>query len=215
MITFIIKRIKLWFLLNFLISFWGQFDKIKIKMANSGQELHKIFNLRWKAYIEEGYIEPKDFPNRELKDQYEKNSLNLLALKNNIPIGTVRFIFPSDHGFPTEKAFNLKNLNFPKKEIGEISKLCIERKYRKTKIGEKIFLSLMAEIYKFMKKNKMKYVLIGVPHSLKRAFEPLDFQSSIVELQAGPLKPENIKERKTAHKYFENFKVTPYLITIT
>lgn len=213
MISLIIKKIKIWFLMNFLIKFWSFFDKIKIEVVNQNQHLSNIcFHFRWKIYKEEDYIDPGDFPNQQLKDKYDKNSLNLLALKDNIPVGSVRFILPSEIALPTEKAFNLIGLNVPKNEIGEISKLCIEKNYRKTSIGKKILIMLMAEIYKFAKRNGIKYALIATNFRLKKSFERLDFPFYIKELSFGPLKPENIEERKTAKKYFEKFKIIPYLI---
>jgi hypothetical protein len=216
MITLIIKKIRLWVLLNFLIKIWSFYDKIEIKVVKNKENLYHICSrFRWKIYKEEGYIDPKDFPEQQLKDKYDKSSLNLLVLKEDIPIGTVRFILPSEFDLPTEKVFNIINMNFPKNEVGEISKLCIEKGYRKTKTGKKIFLMLMAEIYKFMKANKIKYALIGVPSRLKETFEKTDFQLSIEKLAIAPLTSENIEERKTAKKYFEKFKIIPYLITIT
>jgi len=214
-VNFIVKKIRIWVLLNFLTKIWSFHNKIKVEIVNLEHTFSNIyFHLRWKIYKEEGYIDSNDFPEQQLRDGYDERSLNLLAFKKNIPVGSARFIPPSDLGLPTEKAFNLIDLNCPKKEIGEISKLCIEKDYRKTKTGKKIFLMLMAEMYKFMKKNKIKYALIGIPPSLKKSFEKVDFQHHIKELAVGPLKSENIEERKTAKKYFEKFKITPYLITI-
>jgi hypothetical protein len=114
-------------------------------------------------------------------------------------------------GFPTENAFNLINFDFPKNQIGEISKLCI--KENDSNCRKKIFLSLMVEVYKLSKKNGICYWLIGIPPSLKAHFEKLNFPVLFQQLKTGPLKPENIKERQTASKYFEKYQITPFLIT--
>jgi len=210
----LLRKIKIWFILNVLIKIWQFSERIKVKIANSQEEIEEIFRFRWKIYKEAEYITLEDFPNQQLSDKYDKNSLNIFALKDGTLAGCVRFILPSEIGLPTEKAFNLKDLNFPKNEMGEISKLCIDKKYRKTSAGKKMFLIFMAEFYKFTKKNNMKYALIGTDPRLKRCFEKVDFQLSIEELPTGPLEPQIIEERMTAKKYFEKSKVTPYLITI-
>lgn len=206
------QKIKVWFIINILVKFWEFSEKIRIEIANSPHQFQTIFHFRWKAYTEYGYIEPKDFPNKELRDEYDESSLNVIAFKKNIPIGAVRLILPSARDFPTEKAFNILN-NLPRDKVGEISKLSIgkdcERKFRK-----KIFIILMSEIYRLSRRNKINYWLIGAPFSLVNYISKLNLHLSFQKLKTGPLKPENIEARKTAKKYFENYQITPFLINI-
>jgi hypothetical protein len=211
----LIKKIKLWFLINFLTKLWNLFYKIKIKTFLPGEKNNndEYFHFRWKIYSEEGYIDPQDFPDQQLRDEYDNDSLHVFAVKNNNIIACVRFVLSLKGKLPTERAFNLINFHISS-NIGEISKLCLEKKYRRTKIGKCIFLSLMCEIYKFMKKNKIKYVLIGVPQFLKKSFEKTSFVEYIEELSTGVLKPEHLEERKTAKKYFEKVDIKPYLIKV-
>lgn len=212
----LIKKIRLWFLMNFITKFWNLFYKIKIKTILPGGKNNNddYFHFRWKVYLAEDYIDPQDFPDQQLRDKYDEDSLHVLASKNNNLIAIVRFILPLKGNLPTEKAFNLINFHIPKNKIGEISKLCFEKKYRRTKIGDCVFLSLMSEIYKFMKKNKIKYVLIGIPQFFKKPFEKTDFVEYIKELSTDVFKPEHLEERETAKKYFEKVNIKPYLIKV-
>lgn len=214
--TILIKKIRLWFLINFLTKIWNLFHKIKIKAISPGKKNNNSenFHFRWKIYLEAGYIDQQDFPNQQLRDEYDEDSFHVLAFKNNNLIASVRFILPMKGKLPTERVFNLIDFNIPRNKMGEISKLCLEKEYRRTNIGNYVFLSLMAEIYKFMKRNKMEYVLIGVPEFLKKSFEKTDFVQYIKEIPTGPLESEHLEERKTAKKYFEKFNIKPYLIKI-
>lgn len=209
--NYFIQKIKNYFIAYVLIGLWRFFYGIKVKVATSSEELEKIFHLRWKLYSEYGYIEPQDFPDQKLTDIYDQHSFNVIAYKNNTPIGTARLVMPSKNGFPTEKAFNIINLNVSREKIGEVSKLCIEQNNDR----RKFFLALMTEIYKLSKKNKIDYWLVGIPFSLKEYIKKFNFPLSFIELKIGPLKPENIEERKSAKKYFEKYQISPFLIDIS
>lgn len=207
----LLKKLKIWFIKNVLLKVLQFFDGIKVKVASSQKELDEIFHFRWEIYNKLGYIEPKDFPDQKLKDEYDETSLNIMAFKDSVLLGTVRLILPSSKDFPTEKAFNIVDFNFPKDKIGEISKLCIKEEnsnYRK-----KILIALMAEVYKLSKKNKIDYWLFGIPLSLKTHFEKFNL-FSFQQLKTGVLKPENIKERKTAKKYFEKYQIIPFIVPL-
>jgi len=208
------QKIKIRFITNILVNLWRLSHSIKVKIAVSPKELEEVFHLRWEIYIECGYIESQDFPDQKLKDKYDTSSLNVIAFKNNVPVGTVRLILSSEQGFPTERAFNILNFNFPRNEVGEISKLGVKKNYKKNNFRKKIFIILISEIYKLSKKNKINYWLIGIPPFLKNYIEKLNFHVSFQELKTGPLKLENVEERKTAKKYFENYQITPFLINI-
>lgn len=210
----LIQKIKIWFIVNILAPFWKFLNNIRIKVATTEKEFDEIFFFRWKMYTEYGYIDPQDFPHQKLSDKYDRYSLNVIAYKNGQPVGTVRLILPSKEGFPTEKAFNIIDLNAPRKKMGEISKLCIKKESKKNNLTKKIFLCLMAEIYKLSQKNKIDYWLVGIPVNLKSYIEKLHFHLNFQQLKTGPLKPENIKERKTAKKYFEKQQIIPFLISI-
>lgn len=210
----LLQKIKIWFIVNVLVKIWQFSDELKIKIASSPKELDEIFRFRWEIYNKLGYIEPLDFPDQKLKDEYDEISLNMMAFKDNVLAGTVRLILPSSKGFPTEKAFNIVDFNFPKKKVGEISKLCIKEEYKNSDCRKKIFLALMSEVYKLSKKNKIHYWLLGIPLSLKKHFEKLNLHLSFQQLKVGPLKFENIKERKTAKKYFEKYQIIPFIINL-
>lgn len=210
----LIQRAKIWLIVNILMKFWCLSEGIKVKIATSQEDLEKVFRFRWKIYSKYGYIEPEDFADQKLCDKYDKHSLNIIALKDDVPVGTVRLVFPSNEGLPTERAFNIINFNFPKNEVGEVSKLCLSDDCKDKKIRKKIFLILMGTVYKLSKKNKIKYWLVGISPSLREHFDTLNFNFSFIKLNTGPLTPANIEERKTAKRYFEKYQITPFLIII-
>lgn len=212
-----LQKIKIWFILTLVTKIWRFLEGIKVKIAKSDEELDEVFRFRWEVYSRCDYIDPVDFPDQKLKDKYDKIAFNLMAFKKNILVGILRLIPPSPLGLPTQNAFNIIDPDFPEGRIGEISKLCI-RDIPNRDCRKKIFLILMSEAYKISKKNKISYWLIGTPPSLKAHFEKLIEKLNIrlyfKELKVGPLKPENIEERRTAKKYFEKYQIIPFLIKL-
>ena len=97
-VPFFFKKI----LINFLLLKEG----VVIKEAKNQEDLSMAYHFRWNIYTKEDYIDPADYPDKELKDKYDEFSINLLAIKNQKPVGAVRMVFFSQLGFPTANAFN-------------------------------------------------------------------------------------------------------------
>jgi len=199
-VPFFFKKI----LINFLLLKEG----VVIKEAKNQEDLSMAYHFRWNIYTKEDYIDPADYPDKELKDKYDEFSINLLAIKNQKPVGAVRMVFFSQLGFPTANAFNFLNFEIPAKEVLEISKLCVIKEYRKTIVT----LGLLKKAYEYSKEKKINYWLMGMPPRLKDRFSKFNVKFKSVPIQ--PPEVRHIEERKTAKKYFQKLLIQPYLLNL-
>jgi predicted GNAT family N-acyltransferase len=75
---------------------------LKVIIANSNEQLNQIFNIRKVVFVEEQKVDE-----REEYDEYESSSKHLIAVSDNIPVGTCRFR-NTDKGIKLERFAVLK-----------------------------------------------------------------------------------------------------------
>ena len=181
---------------------------IIIKKADNSSELKSIYQLRWRIYKDEGYIDQKDYSQNTLEDKYDEKSINFLAIHKNKTIGIVRLVLFSSLGFPTENAFNLKNIPHNEKNVAELSKLCVSKEYR----NKTVAMGLLKEAYRYSRGNHIHYWIIGMPASLQERFSRLGF--SFKEMPMAEIGPKQLLERRSASEYFKKAEIKPYLLKI-
>ena len=183
-------------------------NNIVVKQASSEKELEKVYNFRWKIYSQEEYINPDNYPDKLLKDKYDSVSVSFLALKNQRIIGTLRLVPFSPLGLPTENAFNFSHFKLIPEKTAEISKLCVSKDWR----GKGIALALIEKAYLYSKEKGICYWLVGIPPALKDYFEKfgIKFQS----ISTNSPTQTNLRERKTAEKYFGKKSIHPYSLNL-
>lgn len=111
--------------------------------------LEKVFEFRYKIFLE---IYPKYLHNLNLKekkeqDEYDLYSVHFAALDKNGEIcATVRLIYNSPIGYPTQNYMKISNINFDKSKLGEMSRIFVDAKYRNIQTTR----SIIDEVKKFM-----------------------------------------------------------------
>jgi len=107
----------------------------KVELVTDEEALAEVFKLRYKVYcLEWGFEKPEKYPDRLETDEYDKYSLHFAARDDSQKIvGTVRLILGSSAGFPAERycQVDFDRSGIPEECFAEISRLAINREYRK------------------------------------------------------------------------------------
>lgn len=80
---------------------------IRVKAAETAKELADVYKLRHQVYVQgEGYF--KDHPGDHIVDQFDTLPLviNVIAYKDDTPIGTIRLLKDSEIGLPSDKIYD-------------------------------------------------------------------------------------------------------------
>ena len=86
-------------------------DALSLVEATTPDALDRVFRLRYRLYLQEGYISP--CPDERFTDRYDPWSVNYTVQLGSRPIGTVRMIWNSPIGFWTEALFNFPRPDLP------------------------------------------------------------------------------------------------------
>ena len=103
--------------------------------------LEKSYRLRYEVYCHETqFLNSSEFPDGIEKDKYDDHSIHVAAIDyQNDVIGTIRLILDSKNAFPLESKcqnYDRSKINFPRSQIGEISRLVVARQWRRRKNDE-------------------------------------------------------------------------------
>lgn len=78
-----------------------------LKLATTAEELIEVFKLRSEVFGEMGYLEEFNDPIDGLNfDKYDTNSAVIYYHNNKEVSGTIRLIFDSEHGLPSEQKYS-------------------------------------------------------------------------------------------------------------
>jgi N-acyl-L-homoserine lactone synthetase len=124
---------------------------LEFKIAETTEEKINCFKVRYKAYLDIGYIKKEDYKKEMIIDEYDSISTIFAAVKNKAEIiGTVRLTPPSELGFQMEELFDLTELKKKSKILWESSKVMAlpEGKF-------KAILGLANLAYLFMKEKEI------------------------------------------------------------
>lgn len=140
-------------------------------LALSAEELIEVFKLRSTVYHEISYqkecpdmIEGLNF------DTFDKNSAVIYCKKNNEISGTIRLIFDSKNGLPSEKKCPFSKQRNEFNLIGEISRNIV--KNRNQGLNQE-FKYLMCGIYNIFMNNDINLALSGIRADHLKLFEKL------------------------------------------
>ena len=107
-----------------------------IKIANTLEEREAAFHLSYQVYLEKGYV--KENGNQWLIQTYDSSAETVIFVvkdRAGVIIGSATLVFKGSVELPIEKTFGkeIKKLNTPENEIGEVSRLVISSKHRNSK----------------------------------------------------------------------------------
>ncbi|RXJ91848.1 hypothetical protein CRV01_01810 [Arcobacter sp. CECT 8983] len=140
-------------------------------LALSAEELIEVFKLRSNVYHEISY--QKECPDVIAGlnfDVFDKNSAVIYCKNNNEISGTIRLIFDSNHGLPSEKKCSFTKQREEFNLIGEISRNIV--KNRNKGLNQE-FKYLMCGIYNIFINNDINLALSGIRADHLKLFEKL------------------------------------------
>lgn len=117
---------------------------LKIIRATSQEELTACFKLRYEVWHGEFNTIPENYFHYDF-DGYDPLSIHILATVDGVPAGTVRMIpcrLGSPVVLPCEDLFTLDP--YRDKNIGEISRLVLKKRFRNGIIGRQMIKALLA-----------------------------------------------------------------------
>jgi L-ornithine Nalpha-acyltransferase len=129
---------------------------IRVVVARSKQQIQDAERVRWKVYCSEERLLPPTTGRDEREiddDDFSPFTAHLLAYVEDEPVGTVRLITaPSadrrtseSHGLPIESKFALSGFERPGIVLAEVTRYCVLRKFRGTRVTPALFAALHAE----------------------------------------------------------------------
>ncbi|MBI4993712.1 GNAT family N-acetyltransferase [Candidatus Wolfebacteria bacterium] len=122
-----------------------------VKFAETSEELEQAFFIRYKVFCEEvGFFRVSDFPDGLLKDEYDDYSLQCIAVKDGIVVGTSRITpYISGRPFLIEKDVDLPDIFCREKSV-EFSRGAILKEHRNM-LG--ILLKVLDFMYEYCKER--------------------------------------------------------------
>lgn len=131
--------------------------------------LEKVLAFRYKILLEiyPEYIEASKFLDNKESDKYDPYSVHFAAIdKEGEVCATVRLIYNSPLGYPTENSMTFDNSMFERDKLGEMSRIFVDAKYRSMQTTKII----IEEVKKFMYSKMMKLGIEYTYGSLEESF---------------------------------------------
>lgn len=122
--------------------------------------LEKVFAFRYKVFLEiyPDYLLNLNLKDKKERDEYDPYSIHFAALDTDGEVcATVRLIYNSPIGYPTEKYMKISNNTFDRDKLGEMSRVFVDTKYRNFKITKSIIKEIKKFMYIRMKKFGIEY----------------------------------------------------------
>lgn len=101
---------------------------LRFKVAETQEELEQAFHLLHNAYVHEKLMSPHPSGLRVTKYHALSSTSTLIAIENNVVVGTLSLIRQSSFGLPMESIFNLDGLPVESR-LAEVSSLAIKKEY--------------------------------------------------------------------------------------
>ena len=118
--------------------------------VNDSELLEKVFAFRYKVFLEiyPEYLKKSGFTDDKEYDKYDPYSTHFVALdENNEVCATIRLIYNSPLGYPTENNMTFDRDMFERDKLGEMSRIFIDTKHRNIKTTNIIMQGLKKLMY--------------------------------------------------------------------
>ena len=149
--------------------------------------LDKVFTFRYRILVEvyPEYVRKMGITGGEEHDKYDPYAVHFAALNEDGEVcATVRLIYHSKVGYPTENSAQFDNSMFERDKLGEMSRIFVDKRYRSIKntkiiiqaVKEFMYIKMMQEgieytygyleesFLRLLKIYKMPYHPIGAIH---------------------------------------------------
>lgn len=133
--------------------------------------LEKVFAFRYKILLQiyPEYIEASNLLNNKEYDKYDTYSVHFAAIdKEGEVCATVRLIYNSPLGYPTENGMTFDSSMFERGKLGEMSRIFVDAKYRNIKTTMDIMDGLKKLMYSKMMKLGIEYTYGSLEESFLR-----------------------------------------------
>lgn len=173
----------------------------KVRKAD-GALLEQIYQLRHKVYLDTGYID-EEKEHGIFVDSYDPFATNLVVLKNNQIVGTLRIIF---YNKSTQlSTLNYFNVDIPKDELYDyvdIGRWVHDPEYRAKKKKSPIVTVLLGlKLYLYLLKTRKRFIIVTLKSRLKTYIEKI-FNIQFIAPNLLPLTSEHKRSREEIKGYF-------------
>lgn len=122
--------------------------------------LQKVFAFRYKVFLEiyPQYLQKASFSGGVEHDEYDLYAVHFAALdEDGVVCATVRLIYNSPIGYPTENSMIFDKSIFERDKLAEMSRIFIDSKYRNLETTKLIIEEAKKFMYVRMSKLGIKY----------------------------------------------------------
>lgn len=180
------------------------FQGYKVRKAD-GPLLEQVYQLRHRVYLETGYLD-EEKEHGIFVDGYDPFSTNLVVLKDNKIVGTLRMIF---YNKSTQlSTLNYFNVDIPKQDLYDyvdIGRWVNDPEYRAKKIKNPIVTVLIGlKLYLYLLKTRKRFIIVMLKHNkLRRHIEKV-FNIQFNSPKLLPLTTKHRQSRQDIGGYFSN-----------
>lgn len=173
----------------------------KVRKAD-GPLLEQVYQLRHRVYLETGYID-KEKEHGIFVDGYDPFATNLVVLKDNKIVGTLRMIF---YNKSTQlSTLNYFNVDIPEQDLYDyvdIGRWVNDPDYRAKKTKNPIVTVLIGlKLYLYLLKTRKRFIIVTLKSRLKTYIEKI-FNIQFIAPDLLPLTSEHKKSREEIKGYF-------------
>ena len=178
------------------------------RRAITMEERLEAQRLRYRVFLEGGFIKPNPSGNEIFQDEFDDVSQHFLAYhESGRLVASTRLVLPSEHGFPTEFLFEFERPPTPRAEMCEFGRLAISRDHRGGTRAP--LLGLIKLVYDCSAEHNTPYIYAFMPRKFIDLLRALGLVCQI--LPVSPPGPEVLQRRALMRGYFEQEQVSPVL----
>jgi N-acyl-L-homoserine lactone synthetase len=178
------------------------------RAVQSAADRVAALRLRSRVYVEEGFIDPRDFAGELFEDEFDCHATILVASEpNGQVIGTTRYVHPGPLGLPVDRLFTIHDDLPPRDRLGEFSRLAIDRTHRGG--SRVVVLGLISAVAQCAKSLEASHFMAFLPLRLIEHFAAMGFVGRLPEIL--PPSAEVLRRRHVLRGYFGRAEVRPIL----
>lgn len=141
---------------------------VRIKVAQTTDELDAVFRLRHRVFIEDGgYMAPH--ADMRLYDRYDAfpTSVNIIAVVDERAVGTIRYMEKTSAGTSAEEYFDYSAFLPANARVGAVTLAAVEPEYRKT---PRLTFALFAMGYYWAASRGITHILASANPERRESF---------------------------------------------